>query len=181
MAVMKRYPVTIKELSEASYPCWIKFLHDKYGGLSIESTGYDNAYDQGLIAVVHMQRATAEKIPFGIQYVMPDVWPINMDGRFGVELALTLKSRRRSRNLKVKDVCIKGNSLTIETQESVVTQIYPIDLEKAYTAFLARYGERELMEDDSPMDFEMEEEWKVKFDGSFRGPKRAGDRLPQAP
>lgn len=168
MAVMKRYSVTIKELSEASYPCWIKFLHDKYGGLSIESTGYDNAYDQGLIAVVHMQRATAEKIPFGIQYVMPDVWPINMDGRFGVELALTLKSRRRSRNLKVKDVRIKGNSLTIETNESTVTQRYQFNLEVAYTAFLTQYKERELMEDDSPLEFETDDAWRCDIDGSVQ-------------
>ena len=181
MVAIKRYQEWHKSWETVKHPCWIKFLHDKYGGLTIDSTGYDGAYEQGLVATVHMQRATVDMRPFGILFVQPDVWPVHKDGRFGVELALSLKNGTYGRGVKITDTRIEGNSLTIETQESVVTQIYPIDLEKAYTAFLARYGERELMEDDSPMDFEMEEEWKVKFDGSFRGPKRAGDRLPQAP
>lgn len=181
MANVKRYQEWHKSWETVKHPCWIKFLHDKYGGLVIDSSGYDMAYEQGLIATVHMQRATLDMIPYGILFVQPDVWPVNRDGRFGIEIALSLKNGTYGRGVKITDVRIEGNSLVIETPESVVTQRYPIDLVKAYTAFLATYGERELMEDDSTMEFEMRDEWKVKLDGSFRGPKRAGNGLPPAP
>lgn len=157
-----RWAKYAEENSQTLFACWIKFLYDKYGGLRTMYGGYDAAYDAMLRAIVHMERATSSRIRIGKLYVSVDIWPVNRDGVMGAEISLLLKVRPDQDGDRISDVRIKGNSLTVETELMTVTRRYPYDLEKAYDAFLDLYCDREVTEDDSPLEMEIKDEWKVQ-------------------
>lgn len=152
----------VEETSQTLFACWIKFLQDKYGGIRTMYGGYDAAYDAMLRAVVHMERATSSKMRFGRMYVGIDVWPVERGGVIGAEISLMLKLKRDDNGARVCDVRLEGNSLTIETDNLTVTRRYKYNVEEAYEAFLDLYCDREVMEDDSPMNMEIKDEWKVR-------------------
>lgn len=152
----------VEETSQTLFACWIKFLQDKYGGIRTMYGGYDAAYDAMLRAVVHMERATSSKMRVGGMYVGIDVWPVERDGVVGAEISLMLKLRRDDSGARICDVRLKGDSLTIETDDLTVTRRYKYNVEEAYGAFLDLYCDREVMEDDSPMNMEIKDEWKVR-------------------
>ena len=154
----------VKERSWITGACWTKFLQDRYCGKKFYLAGYDYAYEMALRYVVHMQRATANYITLrGVMKGMPDIWPFEENGVTGAELCITVAARSDSMRRKVESAEISGNALTLVCQDVTMTFRYNTDLEKEYERFLSIYGDRDITEDDSKLEFEGEcyDEWTI--------------------
>ena len=159
-----KWSETVKEKQWITYACWIKFLQDRYCGRKYYLAGYDYAYEMALRYVVHMQRATANYISLrGVTKLMPDIWPFEDNGVTGAELCMSMAARANGARRKVESAEISGNSLTLVCQDVTMTYRYNTDLEREYERFLSVYGDRDITEDDSKMEFEAEcyDEWTI--------------------